>query len=326
MNLSGYGRSTTITGGKRIGSRLTHQEEEIIKVSFEAFAIDSLVPDKEGNPKRVIDLYKLVEAFQSIDASSDIEDIKLLIADIDENGDHDIDIEEWRHIMSRKFLGEEDDSSFSHVFAMLDDNKDGHIPLVEFRKMLMQEGQAPLSEQEVDELLIFADTESDGLINYRKFLKWLSNPELYRKDMSEQKEKIAANLDDVAGIRDNIHSPTVGSGKAAQPGIKPKVQAVPHMAPAASATGKAPPSTGSVGSSPPGSMSGPPAASGKAPGGGGAPPAKMPAASPKPGGAGTMAGPPKAGQTPQAKGGPGVMSKPPGASPKSKAPPKAKGQ
>merc|ERR1712117_367071 len=85
---------------------------------------------------------------------------------------------------SRKFLGEDDDSSFVHVFQMLDDNKDGYIPLVEFRSILMREGQAPLSEQEVDELLMFADLDSDGLIDYRSFLKWLGNP------VKDTKEKI----------------------------------------------------------------------------------------------------------------------------------------
>merc|ERR1712039_715714 len=100
----------------------------------------------------------------------DIADIQMLIDDIDENGDGKIDEEEFRHIMTRKFLGEDDDSSFVHAFEMLDTNRDGYIPMEQLREILMKEGQTPLSKQEVD-------VEGDGLIEYKSFLRWLSNPD-----------------------------------------------------------------------------------------------------------------------------------------------------
>jgi len=153
--------------GARFSSKLTPQEKEIIDVAFDSFK------DESG----YITTDKLREAFQAIDALGSIEDIKALIDDIDENGDGKIDEDEFRHIMTRKFLGEDDDSSFIHAFEMLDVNKDGYIPLAEFRHILMKEGSQPLSEQEVDELLMFADVEGDGLIEYRSFLRWLLNPE-----------------------------------------------------------------------------------------------------------------------------------------------------
>jgi len=153
--------------GQRFSSKLTPQESEIIDVAFDSFK------DEQG----FITTERLKEAFERIDALGDIKDIQLLIDDIDENGDGKIDETEFRHIMTRKFLGEDDDSSFVHAFEMLDDNKDGFIPLVEMRHALMREGHNPLSEQEVDELLMFADLEGDGLIDYRSFLRWLGNPD-----------------------------------------------------------------------------------------------------------------------------------------------------
>merc|ERR1712060_999902 len=143
--------------GNRYSSKLTPQEKEIIDVAFDSFK------DSTG----FITTEKLKEAFEAIGA----------LDDIDENGDGKIDEDEFRHIMTRKFLGEDDDSAFIHAFEMLDINKDGYIPLTELRNILMKEGQQPLSEQEVDELLMFADLDGDGLIEYKTFLRWLSNPD-----------------------------------------------------------------------------------------------------------------------------------------------------
>merc|ERR1719343_451831 len=153
--------------GQRFTSKLTAQEKEIIDVAFESF--------KDEN--NFITTERLKAAFKQIDALGDIESVQRLIDDIDENGDGKIDEDEFRHIMTRKFLGEDDDSSFIHAFEMLDENRDGFIPLVEMRHHLMREGANPLSEAEVDELLMFADLEGDGLIDYRTFLRWLSNPD-----------------------------------------------------------------------------------------------------------------------------------------------------
>merc|ERR1719198_2243485 len=152
--------------GTRFHHKLTPQENEIIDVAFESFSENGFITTRN-----------LQGAFKKIDALGSVKDIQLLIDDIDENGDGQIDETEFRHIMTRKFLGEDDDSSFVHGFEMLDDNKDGFIPLVEMRHALMREGQQPLSEQEVDELLMFADLDGDGLIDYRMFLRWLGNPD-----------------------------------------------------------------------------------------------------------------------------------------------------
>jgi len=164
---SAYGSYRSSGTGVRMHHRLSQQENEIINVAFESFK------DESG----FITTKQLQEAFEKIDATSDLSDIRMLVDEIDEDGNGKIDETEFRHIMTKKFLGEDDDQSFIHGFAMLDENKDGFIPLVEFRNMLMREGQAPLSEQEVDELMMFADLNSDGLIDYRSFLRWLSNPD-----------------------------------------------------------------------------------------------------------------------------------------------------
>lgn len=171
---SGYGGIPSYSGlyGQRFTSKLSSQEREIIAVAFDFFK------DETG----FITADKLREAFASNTEPGEaqkagLEQIQELIDGIDENGDGKIDEEEFTHIMTKKFLGEDDDSSFIHAFEMLDANKDGFIPVAEFRHILMKEGQAPMSEQECDELLMFADLDGDGLVDYRNFLKWLYNPD-----------------------------------------------------------------------------------------------------------------------------------------------------
>mmetsp|Transcript_39154 Transcript_39154/g.72986 ORF Transcript_39154/g.72986 Transcript_39154/m.72986 type:complete len:184 (-) Transcript_39154:208-759(-) len=169
------------SGGRLFRHKLTPQEEDIIKVSFESFSEESDQTNDKGEPVRVITIESLRQAFTQIDASGDIHDVQLMIDDIDANNDGRIDYNEWRGIMTRKLLGEDSLSSAPHTFEALDDNKDDYIPAVELRALLMKEGQAPLSEQEVDELLLFADPDHDGLVNYKEFLRWLSNPYLHHQ-------------------------------------------------------------------------------------------------------------------------------------------------
>mmetsp|Transcript_55454 Transcript_55454/g.89673 ORF Transcript_55454/g.89673 Transcript_55454/m.89673 type:complete len:197 (-) Transcript_55454:35-625(-) len=181
-------------GGRRFRSKLSAQEEEIITVSFDSFSEEFAEKDMDGKPTiaRYITVDTMMEAFKSIDAIGDIHDVKLMVDDIDANSDGRIDSNEWRGIMTRKLLGEDDDSSAPHVFQVLDDNNDGYIPYVELRNLLMREGQAPLSEQEVDELAAFADPDADGLINYREFLRWLSNPQWVASKAAPKAKAVAA--------------------------------------------------------------------------------------------------------------------------------------
>ncbi|CAK8998027.1 unnamed protein product [Durusdinium trenchii] len=133
------------TGTRLFRHKLTPQEEEIIKVSFESFSEDggslgseeSL--DDKGETIRVITIDSLRQAFLQIDASGDIHDVQLMIDDIDANNDGRIDYDEWKGIMTRKLLGEDSMSSAPHTFEVLDDNKDDYIPAVELRSLLMKE-------------------------------------------------------------------------------------------------------------------------------------------------------------------------------------------
>lgn len=151
----------------QFSQRLRPEEQQIIEAAFDSFK----------NENNVMTAESMRAAFQKIDPNAKDTDIQLLIDDIDENGDGEVDKMEFTQIMTKKFLGQDDDGAFLHTFECMDKDKDGFIPTVELRHILMKEGREPLSEQEVDELMMFADSDGDGLVDYRAFLKWLSNPE-----------------------------------------------------------------------------------------------------------------------------------------------------
>mmetsp|Transcript_3285 Transcript_3285/g.4665 ORF Transcript_3285/g.4665 Transcript_3285/m.4665 type:complete len:150 (-) Transcript_3285:63-512(-) len=109
-----------------------------------------------------------------------------------QDGNGQIDEDEYVTLMTKKLLGEDDDGSFVQAFAMLDSNKDGYIPAAELRHMLMKEGGCPLSEQEADELLMFADANGDDLIDYKEFLRWLANPR--KQDIMDKRTKTLGNI------------------------------------------------------------------------------------------------------------------------------------
>merc|ERR1712136_375505 len=82
--------------GARTTNKLTKAEMEAIEVAWKAF--------KNENNKITEDT--LAHAFEKINAAESIKDIRLLIDDIDENGDGMIDEQEFYSIMTRKILGD----------------------------------------------------------------------------------------------------------------------------------------------------------------------------------------------------------------------------
>eukprot|EP00438_Fugacium_kawagutii_P011075 Skav220330 [mRNA] locus=scaffold4895:5745:9002:- [translate_table: standard] len=89
------------TAALRIARQRGENIQEIIDVAFESFK------DESG----YITTERLKEAFEAIDQLGDISDIQMLLDSIDQDGDGKIDEDEFRYIMTRKFLGEDDDAS-----------------------------------------------------------------------------------------------------------------------------------------------------------------------------------------------------------------------
>jgi len=173
---------STYSGFTSRGSTVLGKDEEsVIKSAFDNFK------DPETgkiNCQRLKDLFndwRSTGENEEMDKKAKAEEdaaIEKLLDDMDTNGDNDIDEDEFKAVMKRKFLGEDADTSFIFGAEMLDEDRDGFIPLVELRYILTNEGSHPMTEQEADELLMFADLDGDGLVDYPAFLRWLASPEV----------------------------------------------------------------------------------------------------------------------------------------------------
>ena len=104
-------------------------------------------------------------------------DIKLLIKEIDQNGDGTLDIEEFLRMMQsgrkrdviHKALVQR--SGIRKAFEKYDKDGNGSITRDEFRKVVEDYYQAKLHPSKVDVLLTQADANGNGSIDYEEFLR-----------------------------------------------------------------------------------------------------------------------------------------------------------
>uniref|UniRef100_A0A0G4FJU6 Calmodulin n=1 Tax=Chromera velia CCMP2878 TaxID=1169474 RepID=A0A0G4FJU6_9ALVE len=149
---------------------LSEEEKKAIRAVFDSFNTDGEV----GQTGATLSLDEMKKAMLKVAPHIPDKDIQLIIDDIDENGDGQVDFNEFYSIMRKKLLGLEAEDDVLQAFALLDKDKNGFISPPELRHLLTSVGRNPLSQEEADELLHMADSDGDGLISYQEFFKWLS--------------------------------------------------------------------------------------------------------------------------------------------------------
>ena len=91
-----------------------------------------------------------------------------MINTVDDNGDHEIDFEEFLILMKSR-IGERDpEKELRDAFAVFDTDGSGSIDRKELKRLMKKLGQA-LSEAELDAMMDEVDTNGDGEISFSEF-------------------------------------------------------------------------------------------------------------------------------------------------------------
>ena len=92
-----------------------------------------------------------------------------MINSVDDNGDHEIDFEEFLILMSTKKPSKDDpDKELRDAFAVFDADGSGSISRDELKKLMRNLGQT-LSDAELNAMMDEVDTDGNGEIDFEEF-------------------------------------------------------------------------------------------------------------------------------------------------------------
>jgi calmodulin len=152
---------------ERVEIDMPEEERQQLKEAFDMF-------DKDGKGSISVDeIYRVMKNFGN-DMSKD--DIRAMIADLDEDGSGEVDFEEF--IMFMKKTQEFSDSASAaeedevlKAFQVFDKDGNGHLSADEFKHILTNLGDR-FTDAEVNEIFKEADLNHDGKLEYREFINF----------------------------------------------------------------------------------------------------------------------------------------------------------
>ena len=137
-------------------------EDEVLEIR-EAF--DLFDTDKSGE----IDVAELKQALLNLGIDTKNQTLQNMLADIDKNGDANIDFDEFINMMTAKMSDKDTREDLEKVFELFlgDDNSDK----IDIRhlKRVCKELNENMSDDELNEMIVRADTDRDGKVSFEEF-------------------------------------------------------------------------------------------------------------------------------------------------------------
>ena len=131
--------------------------------------------DKDGSG--TISVTEIVKIMKNFGYPIKKAEAQQMIADIDDNGDGELDFEEFVTLMEKQtnYVEETDEELVLRAFKSFDKDHDGKITMYEFRYILSQLGDM-FTEEECDTLFKECDLDNDGILVYQDFINfWRSH-------------------------------------------------------------------------------------------------------------------------------------------------------
>jgi calmodulin len=131
-------------------------------------AFEMFDKDKDGT----ITTKELANVMRSLNHDPTEDELNEMIAEVDLDGNGEIDFEEFVTLMNRRSKETDTEEEVLNAFKVFDKEGNGLISVTELRHIMITLGDQ-LNEDEVDELLREADSDGDGFINYEEFIRTL---------------------------------------------------------------------------------------------------------------------------------------------------------
>lgn len=105
---------------------------------------------------------------KSLGANPTDAELQRMMKQVDDNGDNEIDFDEFLVLMSSNKSSTDPDSELRAAFAVFDEDNSGSISRKEMKKLMKKLGQK-LSDEELDAMMEEVDTDNDGQIDFEEF-------------------------------------------------------------------------------------------------------------------------------------------------------------
>lgn len=137
------------------------------KENYKSF-FDKYDSNKDGNVNSI----ELANILKAIDINASDEEIKEIIAEIDLEGNGEINFEKFVSIVNRRDKDVDNEEEVLNAFKLFDKEGNGLININDLKHIMLTCGNN-FSETEINDLLKEADIDMDGYINYEEFIRSL---------------------------------------------------------------------------------------------------------------------------------------------------------
>ncbi|KAK4775879.1 hypothetical protein SAY87_023840 [Trapa incisa] len=148
------------------------QEHMLTKVQIDEFKEVFSLLDKDGDG--CITVKELVWAIRSLEQHPTEEELRIMIREVDVDGNGTIKLGEFLNLMARKMKETAADDELKEAFQVFDKDQDGYISPEELRRVMLNLGEK-LTDEEVEMMVKEADLDGDGQINYEEFIRMMTS-------------------------------------------------------------------------------------------------------------------------------------------------------
>jgi calmodulin len=121
--------------------------------------------DKDGDG--TITVVEIGTVLRSLGQNPTHEELNEMVAEVDEDGNGEVDFEEFLELMAKKIQESSDDLDILEAFKVFDKDGNGQISAAELRHVMHNLGE-DLDPEEVNEIIREADLDGDGQIDYKE--------------------------------------------------------------------------------------------------------------------------------------------------------------